>query len=239
MSNEELVERIQQGQEDLYPALWEQVEKFVTWRAKAFFDAVKGRSSVELNDLIQSGYLALVDAVPRYNPSLDCRFLTIFDFRLKTAFAVTVGYRTSKRDMLDYCARLDAPVGSSESDGTLYSFIPDPVDLLADAEDALCNQQLHDVLEKAISTLPDREANTLRRYFWDGLTLDEIGVELNVSREFVRQLRDKGLLTLKRQKHHNGLDQFVDSRINYYSGTSGASSGSGISSNSSPTMGEA
>ena len=221
MSNEELVVLIQQGRADLYAELWEQVKAFVALRAAAFYFATEGRGGVEIDDLIQSGYLALVEAVPLYDPSRECRFLTILNYRLKAAFAVAAGIKTSKRDMLDYCAELDAPVGADDSDGTLLDFIPDPRDLMSSAEEAIYRQQLHDVLEKAISTLPDKEASTLRRYFWDGLTLDEIGGELGASREYARQLKERGLLTLKRQKHDNGLDQFVESRINYYSGTSG------------------
>lgn len=219
MSNEELVELIQHGRDDLFPALWVQVKAFVALRAAAFYFATDGRGGVEIDDLIQSGYLALVEAVPLYDPSRECRFLTILNYRLKTAFAAAAGYRTSKRDALDFCAELDAPV-SDDSDETLLDFIPDSRDLMGSAEEEIYQMQLHDVLEKAISTLPDREASTIRRYFWGGLSLDEIGDELGTSREAARQLKDKGLLTLRRQKHQSGLDQFIEERVNYYSGTS-------------------
>lgn len=217
MSNEDLAVQIQQGREDLYPDLWEQVRRFVAQQARRRFQATAGFGGVEIDDLIQSGYLAMVDAVGRFDPAAECSFLTVLDFCLKTAFAAAGGYRTSKRDMLDNCLELDAPTGEDQ-DGTLLDTIRAPGDPYSATEERIYRQQLHDTLERAISDLPPKEADTIRRYYWDGQTLDQICIEAGRTREAVRQWRDHGLKRLKEQRRQNGLDQFVDERMNYYRG---------------------
>ena len=222
MSNEDLAVLIQQGREDLYPELWAQVERFVTQQARRRFQSTAGFGGVEVEDLVQAGYLAMVDAVGRFDPAAECSFLTMLTFCLKSAFAAAGGYKTSKRDMLDNCLKLDAPTGEDQ-DGTLLDTIQDPRDPYSATEERLYRQQLHDILERAISDLPPREADTIRRYYWDGQTLDQIGVETSRTREAVRQWRNRGLKRLKAQRHNNGLDQFVDERMNYYRGNGLAS----------------
>jgi hypothetical protein len=71
----------------------------------------------------------------------------------------------------------------------------------ADAEGtdtaAMQNSQTHDI-ELALATLPPRDAKVLRLYFGldDGnsRTLEEIGRMMGVTRERIRQLRDRALL---------------------------------------------
>lgn len=83
---------------------------------------------------------------------------------------------------------------------------PSLLDLLSDTQqlppDELVMQQvLKETIHRAVDTLPEREANVLRQYF--GLlddqphTLDEIGQQLGMSRERVRQLKDRGLQRLR------------------------------------------
>lgn len=222
MSNEDLAVLIQQGREDLYPELWDQVCRFVEQQARRRFQSTAGFGGVEVEDLVQAGYLAMVDAVGRFDPAAECSFLTVLGFCLKTAFAAAGGYRSSKRDMIDYCLDLDAPAGEDQ-DGTLLDTIRAPGDPYSATEERIYRQQLHDTLERAISDLPPKEADTIRRYYWDGQTLDQIGAETSRTREAVRQWRDRGLKRLKAQRRQNGLDQFVDERMNYYHGTGLAS----------------
>ena len=72
---------------------------------------------------------------------------------------------------------------------------------LPSTEDQVLDRFRNAELERALSTLPPRDARILRLYF--GLegdrehTLDEIGKLLGVTRERVRQLRDRALRRLR------------------------------------------
>ena len=85
MTNEELVFRIQQGERDLLPQLWEGVRGYVAKTARSYMVIYDGRYGVEFDDLIQSGFLAMVAAVESYEPK-DAKFTTWLTYHLKTAF---------------------------------------------------------------------------------------------------------------------------------------------------------
>ena len=64
MNNEDLAVKIQGGERELLPQLWEQVERFV--RQQAYRRTCMG--AVDHEDLYQSGFLAVVKAVGSYDP---------------------------------------------------------------------------------------------------------------------------------------------------------------------------
>ena len=88
MSNEELVAAIRAGAVERIPELWEQLEKLVMWKAIRVMHSmeVNGntcRGGVEFEDLVHSGYPALVAAVETYDQSQESKFSTWFMFTLK------------------------------------------------------------------------------------------------------------------------------------------------------------
>ncbi|HKK26980.1 MAG TPA: RNA polymerase sigma factor RpoD/SigA [Gemmatimonadota bacterium] len=93
--------------------------------------------------------------------------------------------------------RLDAPVGDSEDNQLQDRFLLDDTDLEVELEDAM----LGELLDRALRLLRPRDARVLRLYY--GLqgerehTLEEIGQVLGVTRERVRQLRDRALRELR------------------------------------------
>ncbi len=94
--------------------------------------------------------------------------------------------------------RLDAAVGKDSERAMIERFV---VDQAPNTEDELLDQFRVAELDRALLTLPPRDAKILRLYF--GLdadrehTLDEIGKMLGVTRERVRQLRDRALKRLR------------------------------------------
>ena len=94
--------------------------------------------------------------------------------------------------------RLEAPMDPEGDRSLLERFVGDD---LPDAEEEAMNRFLIDEVESALRTLPPRDARVIRLYF--GLeggrerTLEEIGSLLGVTRERVRQLRDRALKRLR------------------------------------------
>jgi RNA polymerase primary sigma factor len=94
--------------------------------------------------------------------------------------------------------RLDAPLGGDGDRSLIERF---SVEEMPNTEEMVLNQFRSQELARALSTLPARDAKILRLYF--GLeagrehTLDEIGKMLGVTRERVRQLRDRALKRLR------------------------------------------
>jgi len=93
---------------------------------------------------------------------------------------------------------MDAPLTDGE-DGDMYEVLlskdnPSP-------DGSLLNDSLRKEIERALSSLTEREASIIRLYF--GLngkhpyTLEEIGEEFNLTRERVRQIKEKAIKRLK------------------------------------------
>ena len=97
------------------------------------------------------------------------------------------------------CIRsLDQDFGGESEGRSLSDFIADPRQALPDAEALQASDQAH--LERLVSVLDDREQYVIRLYFgFDGeepLTLEQIGRTLGLTRERVRQLKEKALAKL-------------------------------------------
>lgn len=216
-NNEELVAAIQAGNELLYTQLWEQIERFVSQQAGRAAGRLKDYPLADFEDLFQSGYLAMVQAVQTYNPDKNVLFLTWFGYYLKSAFATVGGYRSEKdkRSPLRYVRSLDAPLSDTEG-LTLADTIQDPTDRFEDTEYGLWQEQLHTELDKALGTLPQEQRKTIRERFYHGHTLGQTGDILGATPEQVRGYEGKALRALRHPKVSASLKAFLDENTNFY-----------------------
>jgi len=106
--------------------------------------------------------------------------------------------------------RLDAPLDPEGDRSLIERFIADDQ---ADAEEEAMDRFLSEEIDTALNTLPARDAKVLRLYFGlDGgreHTLEEIGGMLGVTRERVRQLRDRALKRLREGDVGRALASFA------------------------------
>ena len=89
---------------------------------------------------------------------------------------------------------MDAPL-SAEDDNNMYDMMQNEETPSPDRN--LINESLSYEIEKALSTLSPREARVLKLYFGIGMkhpfSLEEIGEELKLTRERVRQIKEKAI----------------------------------------------
>lgn len=154
------------------------------------------RAGIELDDLLQYGFLALRDAVEAYDPERGYKLLTYIRYPLQNRFHDATGIRGNrKRDPLNLAVRLDAPIGDEDGDATLGE---QTADERAEAdreavEDRIFREQLHLAVIKALDTLEATQRDTIRRRYWNRESLDTIADNQGVSRERVRQNEQKAL----------------------------------------------
>lgn len=218
MTNEELAVMIRQGRTDLYAELWEQVRRFVEKQARRRYTLTDGLGGVTVDDLMQSGFLALVEAVEYFDPDGGASFIGVLNLHLKSAFSACGGYRTRRRDPLVIgCKSLNDPVKDDDPEGdTLLDLLKDPKDQYESAEEGIYLGQLRRVLDSSISALPIRQNEILYRHYVRGQTLKEISDELGCSLERVRQMEKSAFSSLQRNSRKNGLREFVDRNTNFY-----------------------
>jgi RNA polymerase primary sigma factor len=89
---------------------------------------------------------------------------------------------------------MDAPI-NPEDDNTMYDVLQSTDS--ASPDKTLINESLSYEIERALGTLSPREARVLKLYFGLGMkhpyTLEEIGEELQLTRERVRQIKEKAI----------------------------------------------
>lgn len=106
--------------------------------------------------------------------------------------------------------RLDAPIEAEGERSLSDRFMADEQN---DPETLVLDQLLIEEIDRALKVLPPRDAKVLRLYFGlnDGRehTLEEIGGLLGVTRERVRQLRDRALKRLRDGEMGRALASFA------------------------------
>ncbi|HMQ77170.1 MAG TPA: RNA polymerase sigma factor RpoD/SigA [Flavobacteriales bacterium] len=94
---------------------------------------------------------------------------------------------------------MDAPLREGEDSGTMLDLMKNQD--LPDPEEALMTDSLRLEIERSLDALSSREADVIRLYF--GLkgnqphTLEEIGQKFDLTRERVRQIKEKAIRRLK------------------------------------------
>ncbi len=108
------------------------------------------------------------------------------------------------REAMQHTSRhlsMDAPF-NDEDDNSLLDVLPNEDG--ADPDDEMMSESVKIDIERALALLHPREAEITRLYFGVGrehpLTLEEIGQRFGLTRERVRQIKEKALRKL-RQKH--------------------------------------
>ncbi len=105
---------------------------------------------------------------------------------------------------------LDAPLVPGE-DNKLLDYLPD--EYRPGPEQEAFEKALKTNVEAALSTLKPREAKILRLYYGldgeDAMTLEEIGQQLGVTRERVRQIKERALARLRHVSRARSLESFL------------------------------
>jgi len=200
--------------------------------------------SVELDDLVSSGVVGLMDAIEKYDPKRDTKFETYAVSRIRGAIVddlrsldwVPRSVRRKARQIEDAYSNLESELHRPASDEEISGCLNISVDELRtmteevasagllslddfvgnqDGEkttriiDLVCSKngdspstpieidEMREVLAKAILNLPEKERTVLALYYYEDMTLKEIGRTLGVSESRVSQIHTKAMLRLR------------------------------------------
>ena len=104
---------------------------------------------------------------------------------------------------------VDAPFVEGEDNSLIDVMINEDS---PNADKGLINESLKTEIDRALSTLVPREAEILRKFFGIGVpekTLEEIGEELGLTRERVRQIKEKAIKRLAEGKRTKVLKTYL------------------------------
>lgn len=198
---------------------------------------------IEVEELINSGVLGLMDAIDKFDPTRDVQFKTYAEFRIRGAILdelramdwVPRSVRQRSNLLEDTYARLEQELGRAATEEEvareLGVSLEEFQDMLAQAggislvsfedfrageeEEArslletlagleeedphyrITFEELKRLLGQAIDALPERERLVVSLYYYDELTMKEIGRTLDITESRVSQIHTQAILRLR------------------------------------------
>ena len=196
---------------------------------------------IEIQDLINSGVLGLMDAIQKFDPEKGVKFETYAEYRVKGAIldslraldwvprSVRKVATMLENTYADLEKKLGRPAHDEEvaeamdvdvdklhklmsrvSHVSMISLERDPrhstqtslLDRLINPDDItgfekLDTEELRDVLAESIERLPEKEQTVIALYYYDEMTMKQIGKVLNLTESRVSQIHTKAVLRLR------------------------------------------
>ncbi len=173
--------------------------------------AVADEHGIALEDFEQEGFFAVQAAAKAYDPEKGS-FATLLGYYVQAQINKAVCSEHSRlvttedgkqvrlsANPLNACTSLDVPVGEDGSGTVLADLQEDPMvsQAFQTAEDELYTDELHAALEEALNKLADREADVIRRHYYGGQSLRDIGQDIGISGNRVNQIERHGFQRLR------------------------------------------
>ena len=182
-------------------------------------------TQVELSDLTQAGFLGLLDAASRYDEAKGVRFSTYAELRIRGSILdglreldwVPRSVRRRRRELEAAVGRLEArlerapnetelavELGLSVSDLGRIEPVAEMVETTdephaIDPHEVLAHRELFRILVDAIDSLTEKERLVMTLYYYEDLTMKEVGEVLGVNESRVSQIHKKAVRTLRRR----------------------------------------
>ncbi len=106
---------------------------------------------------------------------------------------------------------IDAPISNDDESTTMVDFITS--DDAVTSDDKLLTESLNLEIQRSLGTLSEKERSVINLYYGigmnHGLTLDEIGDKFDLTRERVRQIKEKAIRRLKHPSRSKLLKSYL------------------------------
>ena len=205
---------IQQGNRELLTELWGGVRSFVAKQAIrriAAYRADNRDCSVDVDDLLQEGFITMLRAVESYRAESGMLFLGWLNFHLKNAFNEALGLRRKQafHEPTHYAVSMQQPIGNSEEStiGDLLLADGNEIELI---EHEIWLAQLRVHLAAALAGLPVEWQYILEKRFWGELQLKQIADVEGVSPQMISEKVNRALRRLRKNDADGQLRRFVD-----------------------------
>lgn len=183
---------------------------------------MQDKSGVDLEDLLQAGFLGLVEAVEHFDPERGS-FISCLSYHLKRPFNIAcgVGWERIANDPIHSAASLDAPIDNEDPDGVTFgATLPAADDVAGYAEDRVYTEQLHQAIEKLLTRLSPAAADVIRATYFDEEPTEHIAERYGTTVKNISSRRHGylGALGVAARSTPEGaaLQRFLDENTNFY-----------------------
>ena len=165
------------------------------------------------DDFEQEGFFAVQHAAQTYDPAQGA-FTTWLTAAMQRQIqrTLTNGHarnvtgedgklHTTSADPLNHCTSLDVPLDDEDGGAATLGDLQEDTTAAAEldaVEDEVFREQLHSALEEALAKLTDREADVLRRRYYQQQPLREVGEAYGVAWSRAQQVEKAAMRKLRR-----------------------------------------
>ncbi len=202
-----LAQRIKKNNRAALKELVESNLRFVVSVAKDY----QGQG-LPLTDLINEGNLGLIKAAGRFDETRGFKFISyaVWWIRQSILQALAEHSRIVRLRISRRHQSLNAPFRDGDKN-SLIDIIKD--ENQSSPDEPLMNDSLKDEIRQSLDTLKERERQVIKMYFGIerdyALTLNEIGEEFNLTRERVRQIKEKAIRRLRHRSRSKTLRTYL------------------------------
>lgn len=225
LTNEELALRIKDGEKKLTIQLWEQVKGFAVMKSWRYCRGFRGWA--EMDDYLQTAFVALMNSITQYNPEYAASFLTQFYHQMLHEFKRVIGdhghlskaEHESKFDLLIGASSLDEPLNNTKGrEKTRGEIIPDKAETYEQIIDKISLQQdVAIVLEQMNKCLTPMRKEAVCGFYLKGQTTQQLAEQLQSTEAGISTSICDSLAILREVPEIKALkENYVDSRTNFY-----------------------
>ena len=225
-SNEELAVLAKSGDKQVIYTLWTQVEKLCSAFSARFIAKFQKRCNacgITNDDLMQECFIALLEAVQAYKPESEYKFTTYLYRYVLNRFNALSGYRTKRamNDPINNSKSLHEAVSEIE-DITIMETLPDDTatEEFENIIEREYTQELHNALDEVMEqALTPKQERIIKQYFYNGLTLHELGTMEGNSTERIRQVKAAAIRQMRKPQYARNLTSFAEWSNMFFSGS--------------------
>lgn len=180
----------------------------VWWIRQSILQAIAEQSRIVRIPLNQVGSLnrvkkeiARLEQILERQPSIEeiAHALDIPEYKINDVLKISSKY-----------VSMDAPVVPDDDLKFVDTFVPDDA---PNTDSSLIQESLFSEIQRTLSTLSDKEKEIVNLYYGIGqsheLTLEEIGAKFDLTRERVRQIKERAIRRLKQNSKNTNLKQYL------------------------------
>ena len=197
--------------------LIQQYEHWIFRLANRYTPILERSGSVDIDDLIQVGRIAVLQAQQKYDCSAGASFFSYSAYYIKKAMRRILGFNNQTGELPAPMVYLDTPI-DEESEDTILDTIADPN--ILDNDERLEQQEICEAIHTAIDRLKsEKQREIITRSYLNGDPIKAIAADLGMKVPAAHTAKKEGLNKLERDPilkelaswifpHHVSLSKF-------------------------------
>lgn len=183
-------------------AVIEQYEPYLQKLANRYTTLLQRTGSVDNDDLLQAGRIAVMDAQKTYDPGRDMSFIGWLTFYVKKAMRQTLGINSNTGEAPPLLVYLDESLpGTEDEDTTRLDMLEDPAAVPLD-EPIIDEETRRETSEQVYAALDrmksDKQRTAVKLVWLEGKTREQAAKEMEIQMGYFYSLEKYGRSTLRR-----------------------------------------